>query len=204
MAINNVENFFKGKCQFVMGAAKFDQIKDSRLTEVAFIGRSNVGKSSLINALTNSKIALTSKTPGRTRQLNFFELAEKLNLVDMPGYGFAKVGKREVESWEKLSYKYFSQRVNLKRVFILIDSRRGLGEKDLELMNILDTLALNYQIVLTKIDQLKDFEVNKVRGQLEKDSKNFPALHPHIIVTSSNKNIGLNDLKKEIVNLIKQ
>lgn len=202
--INNVENFFKGKCKFFMGATKYDHIKDSRLVEIAFIGRSNVGKSSLINALVGQKIALTSKTPGRTRQLNFFELSEKLNLVDMPGYGFAKVGKKEVESWEKLSYEYFSRRANLKRVFLLIDSRRGLGKKDEELMNILDTLAVNYQIVLTKVDELKDFELLKAKGKLQEDSKRFPALHPQIISTSSNKNIGVIDLKKELINLIEQ
>jgi GTP-binding protein len=200
--INNIDNFFKGDCKFVMGAAKFDQIKDSRLIEVAFIGRSNVGKSSLINAITNQKIALTSKTPGRTRQLNFFELEEKVNLVDMPGYGFAKVGKKDIQSWEKLSYEYFAKRVNLKRVFILIDSRRGLRDKDKELMNILDTLAVNYQIVLTKVDELKPFQLEAMKKQLEEDSKKFPALHPLIISTSSNKGVGINDLRKEIVNLI--
>ncbi len=200
--INNVANFFKGSCKFIMGATNYDQIKDSFLTEVAFIGRSNVGKSSLINALLSQKIALTSKTPGRTRQLNFFELEEKLVLVDMPGYGFAKVGKKEVASWEKLSYEYFARRNNLKRVFLLIDSRRGLNDKDKELMNILDTLAVNYQIVLTKIDELKDFELENIKARIILDSKKFPALHPIILSTSSNKNVGLDELKKDIVNLM--
>lgn len=200
--INNVENFFKGSCKFVMGAHKFDQIKNSFLPEVAFIGRSNVGKSSLINALLHQKIALTSKTPGRTRQLNFFELQEKLLLVDMPGYGFAKIGKKSVESWEKLSYEYFAKRNNLKRVFLLIDSRRGLGPKDKELMNILDALAVNYQIILTKTDELKDFELKEVQEKLSEDSKKFPALHPLIISVSSHKNVGLDMIKKEIVNLM--
>lgn len=200
--IHNINNFFKGSCKFIMGATHFDQIKESFLTEIAFIGRSNVGKSSLINALLSQKIALTSKTPGRTRQLNFFELQEKLLLVDMPGYGFAKVGKKEVESWEKLNYEYFAKRNNLKRVFLLIDSRRGLKDKDFELMNLLDTLAVSYQIILTKIDELKDFELQNIKSKVNRDSKKFPALHPVIISTSSNKNIGLDELKKEIVNLI--
>jgi GTP-binding protein len=202
--INNVDNFFKGSCKFFMGATKYDHIKESYLTEVAFIGRSNVGKSSLINALVGQKIALTSKTPGRTRQLNFFELSEKLNLVDMPGYGYAKVGKQQVESWEKLSYQYFSKRANLRRVFLLLDSRRGLGDKDKELMNMLDALAVNYQIVLTKIDELKPPQLESMVNRVKEDCKNFPALHPSIITTSSNKSLGMLDLKKEITNLIEQ
>ncbi len=199
--VSNVDNFFKGKCKFIMGACKFDQIKISYVPEIAFIGRSNVGKSSLINALVNQKIALTSKTPGRTRQLNFFELEEKLNLVDMPGYGFAKVGKKEISSWDKLSYEYFAKRTNLKRIFILIDSRRGLLDKDREMMNIFDSLAASYQIILTKIDELKEYPLQQIKNKLEKESVKFPALHPKILLTSSNKNMGIKELRKEIINL---
>lgn len=200
--ITNVENFFKSECKFMIGAYNFSHIKDSKLPEVAFIGRSNVGKSSLINALVNQKIAITSKTPGRTRQLNFFELGEKLSLVDMPGYGFAKVGKKAVESWEKVSYQYFAHRVNLKRVFLLIDARRELMQKDKEMMNIFDALALNYQIILTKIDELKDFELKNTLKKLEEATKKFPALHPVILMSSSNKGLGLTELRREIVSLM--
>ena len=200
--IHNIDNFFKGECLFKIGAFRYDQTKESKLPEVCFIGRSNVGKSSLINAVVNQKIAITSKTPGRTRQLNFFELQETLSLVDMPGYGFAKVGKKEVQSWEKLAYEYFAKRVNLKRVFILIDSRRGLFEKDKELMNILDTLAVSYQIILTKIDEIKEEELAHVIREITRDTKKFPALHPDIIPTSSNKNWGIGELRKVIVDLI--
>lgn len=200
--ISNIENFFKGECQFVIGAYNYSHIKDSLLPEVAFIGRSNVGKSSLINAVLNQKIAITSKTPGRTRQLNFFELQSKLSIVDMPGYGFAKVGKKEVESWERVAYQYFAKRVNLKRVFLLIDSRRGLMAKDKEMMNIFDTLALSYQIILTKVDEVKDFELKEVIQKIEAESKKFPALHPTILKTSSSKNIGISSLRQEIVDLI--
>lgn len=202
--INNIDNFFKSECQFIMGAYRFNQIKDSFLCEIAFIGRSNVGKSSLINSIVNQKIALTSKTPGRTRQLNFFQLNKKLLLVDMPGYGFAKVSKKEVQSWEKLSYEYFAKRTNLKRVFLLIDSRRGLTQKDKELMNIFDTLAVSYQIILTKIDQLKKDELENTIQKLEQETKKFPALHPNILQSSSNKNTGIEQIRKEIVNLITQ
>ena len=199
--VSNIDNFFKSQCKFIMGAAKYSQIKSSYLPEIAFIGRSKVGKSSLINALVNQKIALTSKTPGRTKQLNFFELGEKLILVDMPGYGFAKAGKNEVNSWDKLSYEYFAKRPNLKRIFILIDSRRGLLDKDKNMMNIFDSLAASYQIILTKIDELKEPQINAVKSKLEADSVNFPALHPKILLTSSNKSIGIKELRKEIINL---
>jgi GTP-binding protein len=200
--ITNIDNFFKGECKFIMGACNYSHIKESRLPEVAFIGRSNVGKSTLINSLLKQKIALTSKTPGRTRQLNFFELNQKLIIVDMPGYGYAKVSKTEVSSWQKLSYEYFAKRVNLKRVFLLIDARRGPKDSDLEMMNIFDTLAISYQIILTKVDELRGGDLEKIIEKTKNDSKKFPALHPKIIATSSNKNISIDDLKKEIVNLI--
>lgn len=199
---HNLEKFFNGECKFVMGIQKTSQIPESKFPEIAFIGRSNVGKSSLINATVNKKIALTSKTPGRTKQLNFFLLDDQLSIVDMPGYGYAKASKRDIEDWEKLSYRYFSTRANLKRVFLLIDSRRGLNQKDEEIINIFNTLAVSYQLVLTKTDELKPDELNKMIAKITEDSQKFPALHPVILATSSNNKSGINELRKAIIDVM--
>lgn len=199
---NNVESFFNSNCDFKIGAYKYDQIPDSRLPEVAFVGKSNVGKSSLINALVNRKIAITSKTPGRTRQLNFFLLGEKLNLVDMPGYGYAKVSKTEIASWEKLSYKYFSSRTNLKRVFLLIDSRKGITEDDKKMANIFNAVAVSFQIILTKSDELKPALLEKIIEETTKAIKKFPAVHPEIIITSSIYKAGINQLRESIMRVM--
>ncbi len=199
---HNIYKFFNGDCQFKIGACKYEQIPDSRLVEVAFIGKSNVGKSSLINNLLSKKIAITSKTPGRTRQLNFFCLEEKLNLVDMPGFGYAKVSKKEMESWQILIHRYFANRANLKRVFLLIDSRRGLGEADLEMIDILNSVGMGYQLVLTKIDQLKSEELEKTLQEITDTSKKFVAQHPIILATSCQKQIGIEDLRRAIVEVM--
>ncbi len=199
---HNIYQFFKQDCEFKIGAMKYEQIPESRLAEVAFIGKSNVGKSSLINALVSKKIALTSKTPGRTRQLNFFCVGEKLNLVDMPGFGYAKVSKAEIGSWEKLIYRYFANRANLKKAFLLIDARRGLGEKDMEMINIFNAVGLSYQLVLTKIDELKNEELEKVFREITEKSKKFAAQHPNILMTSSERDIGVDELKKAIVEVM--
>ena len=200
--MDKIEKFFNSSCEFKIGAYRYDQIPDSRLPEIAFIGRSNVGKSSLINTLVNRKIALTSKTPGRTRQLNFFLLGEKLNLVDMPGYGYAKVSKTEIAYWEKLSYKYFSSRANLKRVFLLIDSRKGISEYDKEMANIFNAVAVSFQIILTKSDEIKPEELEKIMEATTKDAKKFPAVHPEIIITSSIYKTGINQLRESIMGVI--
>lgn len=199
---HNLEKFFNGNCDFVAGVQKALQIPESRFPEIAFIGKSNVGKSSLINATVNKKIALTSKTPGRTKQLNFFLLEEQLSIVDMPGYGYAKASKKDIEDWEKLSYRYFSTRANLKKVFLLIDARRGLDKKDEEMINIFNALAVSYQLVLTKIDQLKPEELTKIIAKITEDSKKFPALHPVILATSSNYKSGISELRKAIVDIM--
>ena len=190
-------------CEFKIGAVKIEDIPPTHHNEVAFAGRSNVGKSSLINALTSrNSLVRVSKTPGCTRQLNFFLLDEKLYLVDMPGYGFALRGKKEIANWDKLIKDYLGGRRNLRRIFLLIDSRHGLKTGDIEIMNLLNEKAVIYQIVLTKIDKINTDEMAKVLKKIEDVSKKHPALHPEVIKTSSNEKLGIDDLKKEILKLL--
>ena len=172
------------------------------MPEFAFIGRSNVGKSSLINALTKSDIAITSKTPGRTKQLNFFNIADKLYFVDMPGYGYAKANKKEIENWNDLIIKYLLGRTSLKRAFLLIDSRRGIMQNDLQIMQVLNDCGVLYQIILTKVDEIKQKELDFLLDKIKKDSINHTALFSEILISSSNKNVGLNEIRDTIYDLI--
>jgi GTP-binding protein len=153
--------------------------------------------------LVDQPIAITSKLPGRTRQLNFFNLNDKIVLVDMPGYGFAKASKGQIENWEKLIFEYLRGRTNLKRLFLLIDSRRGLKENDLEVMDILDEFGVNYQIVLTKSDEVKREELAKVVADIQKVDLKHTALHQKILVTSSKNKFGMIDLMDEIAAFFK-
>lgn len=196
------EFFTKNKPVFKVGAVKVEQLPDAKLPEFAFIGRSNVGKSSLINALTKSDIAITSKTPGRTKQLNFFNIADKLYFVDMPGYGYAKANKKEIENWNDLIIKYLLGRTSLKRAFLLIDSRRGIMQNDLQIMQVLNDCGVLYQIILTKVDEIKQKELDFLIDKIKKDSINHTALFPDILISSSNKNVGLNEIRDTIYDLI--
>jgi len=186
--------------QFIKGCVRIDDLPPGDRVEIAFAGRSNVGKSSLINAVTNrTNLARTSNTPGRTQELNIFEADDApLRIVDMPGYGFAKAPKKTVEKWTRLIHSYLKGRATLRRVFVLIDGRHGPRAADETVMNELDTAAVSYQIVLTKADKPKAGELDKVLALTTKVVAKHPAAHPELIVTSSEKGIGLEELRATI------
>lgn len=190
-------------CSFVAGAASIASLPEFSQPEVAFIGRSNVGKSSLINALVGQKhLVKTSKNPGHTKQLNFFLLDDKLMLVDMPGYGYAKVSKTQKSQWDRLISNYLCGRPTLKRAFLLIDSRRGIMPKDDEFMTMLDDSAVSYQVVLTKIDELKSSELAEITENMPSKLKKHVAAHPQIIATSAEGKSGIEELQNEIYGLL--
>ncbi|OQX94214.1 MAG: hypothetical protein B6I23_01965 [Rickettsiaceae bacterium 4572_127] len=172
------------------------------IPEIAFVGRSNVGKSSLINALTKThKLARTSSTPGRTQSLNFFNWEEKIMLVDLPGYGYAKAPKKLVASWQGVMKDYLRGRTVLKQVFLLIDSRHGIKKVDSEMMKMLDECAITYQIILTKIDKISKTSLEKEEKKISKILDDHPALFPTFISTSSEKGTNLKLLKNELLNI---
>ena len=185
---------------FVMGAAAVAQLPGDDLPEVAFAGRSNVGKSSLINALVGQKhLARASNEPGRTRELNFFILNSALHLVDLPGYGWAKASKTTVKKFQNLGRDYLRGRANLKRAYLLIDARHGLKEVDNEPMDALDKAAVSYQIVLTKADKIKPAELEKVLAATREAIRKRPAAHPVVMATSSESGFGIPELRAEIM-----
>ena len=188
---------------FVLGVAKLEQLPLCEWPEAAFAGRSNVGKSSIINAVTGQKgLAKTSNTPGRTQQLNYFNLADKIHLVDLPGYGFAQAPEQVVKQWQKVIFAYLQGRVNLKRVFLLIDSRHGIKKVDQYIMEMLDKAAVTYQIVLTKTDKISAKTLAEVKKKTEAEAEKHAAAYVKVLATSSEKNIGIDELRAEISSLI--
>lgn len=201
---------FAGHCDFIWAADKIDGLPPMGPPEIAFAGRSNVGKSSLLNALTNRKtLARTSHTPGRTQQLNFFALGaeppnERMRLIDMPGYGYAAVAKTKIESWNKLMRSYLRGRATLKRVFVLVDGRHGLKDVDEEMFKLLDSSAVSYQVVLTKRDEVKKSEVEGRIAKVLEGLAKHPAAHPEVIFTSSQTGEGVPELRAGVARLLAQ
>lgn len=198
------EWLFNQKITFTLGVTKMESLPEESIPEIAFFGRSNVGKSSLLNAITNqNKLAHTSKNPGRTRELNFFSVSKDkkiLNIVDMPGYGYAKASKEKIKQWTLLSDDYIKNRNNLRRVFLLIDSRRNIMPIDNEIMDTLDNYAVSYQIVLTKSDKI--LEVENQSELVLKEVEKRKAIYPKILITSSKSNYGIQEIKQEIAKII--
>jgi len=187
---------------FMLSAVSLDTLPPARLPEICFAGRSNVGKSSLINAVTNRKgLARASNTPGRTRELNYFNVDERLFVVDLPGYGYAKASKSDIARWTKLTREFLFGRASLRRVFLLIDSRHGIKDSDIELMGMLDETAVTYQLIMTKVDKLKKGELEKVLTKTQAFITKRPAAFPKIICTSSEKKNGIDELRAEIATL---
>ena len=196
---------FSGPVAFLKSAPSLKFLPDPTVPEVAFAGRSNVGKSSLLNKLTNrTALARTSNTPGRTQELNFFDVGEPLRfrLVDMPGYGFAKAPKDIVKKWRFLVNDYLRGRVVLKRALVLVDSRHGLKEVDLDVMKMLDDDAVSYHLVLTKADKVKASELAAVEAATADVGRKHPAAHPEIIVTSAEKGMGIERLRTAVLEAV--
>lgn len=196
---------FAGPIEFLKSAPELKFLPDPLVPEIAFAGRSNVGKSSLLNALTNRKaLARTSNTPGRTQELNFFDVGSplRLRLVDMPGYGYAKAPKSQVASWTELIHKFLLGRASLARVYVLIDARHGLKDVDLEVLGTLDRSAVSYQIVLTKADQVKAAELQARIAETEAALAKHPAAFPTVLATSSRSSTGMAELRAAMAKLL--
>lgn len=193
---------FAGACDFVWGTAELHQLPEAVLPEIAFAGRSNVGKSSLVNALTGRKtLARTSSTPGRTQQLNFFNLGQRLMLVDMPGYGYAKESKEKVAAWTELVRDFLRGRPTLRRALVLIDSRHGVKPSDDEIMTMLDKAAVSYQVVLTKADKSGPKALAELIRRTEAAIKIHPAAFPEVHATSSETGLGIAELRASLAAL---
>lgn len=196
---------FAAPCRFVAGATEPAMIPPATLPEIAFAGRSNVGKSSLINALAGQNaLARVSRTPGRTQQINFFELGRRLMLVDLPGYGFAAAGKRDIARWTSLIERYLRGRASLRRVLLLIDARAGLKETDTRHMKLLDEAAVSFQAVLTKADLLGAAALDELLPALAAQLAKHAAAHPVIHITSARSNAGIADLRATLAALARE
>lgn len=204
-AIETGRLLFAQECGFVAATTTLERLPPDSLPEIAFAGRSNVGKSSLINALTGRKtLARTSNTPGRTQQLNFFDLGHRLLLVDLPGHGFAKVSKTQVRDWTRLVKDYLRGRVSLRRVCLLVDARHGLKDNDREVMTLLDQAAVVYQVVLTKADKTKPAELAATLEALSAELSKRTAAYPVLFPTSAVSGEGIPELRAELATLALQ
>jgi GTP-binding protein len=198
------EALFKEPCSFVKGVVSIADLPQDGRPEIAFAGRSNVGKSSLINALTGrTSLARVSVTPGRTRELNFFTLSKDLPLylVDMPGYGYAKASKAQVKGWTRLIGDYLKGRRELKRVFLLVDARHGIKPNDKETMKLLDEAAVSYQVVLTKADKPKATELAAIQAEVASELARHPAAYPQVLTTSARFGSGIPELRAAVASL---
>ena len=197
------KKLFSGDATFMKGVVAMEGLPDTSLGEFAFAGRSNVGKSSLLNALMKRKgLARTSNTPGRTQEVNFFDIGGQFRFVDLPGYGYARASRTKVDAWTELIFDYLRGRPNLLRVFVLIDSRHGLKPVDEEGMALLDEAAVSYQVILTKIDKIKEtalaYRLNEVSEQLSKR----PAAFPEVLASSSEKGKGLDQVRGTVLSTV--
>ena len=200
--VEAARRLFAGRVEFLRSAPALKFLPDPGAPEIAFAGRSNVGKSSLLNALTGRKsIARASVTPGRTQELNFFEVGEptRIRLVDMPGYGYAKAPLKVVEAWKRLVRDYLRGRVELKRTLVLIDSRHGVKDVDREMLKMLDEAAVGYRLVLTKADKIKASELAEVLAATQAEARLHPAAFPVVHVTSSEKGMGIPELRAAVL-----
>jgi GTP-binding protein len=194
---------FAQDCQFFFGAQRLDQLPPPTVAEVAFAGRSNVGKSSLVNALTGRRaLARASAQPGRTKQLNFFDLGGRLVLVDMPGYGYAQAAKAVKEDWQKMMFKYLRGRPSLRRVILLLDSRIELKPSDEAVMELLDKAAVTFQLVLTKADEPKPTALARKKEEVAALARRHPAAHPDVLTTSSETGLGIDELRGALAALV--
>lgn len=203
--LEDARKLFAGPVEFLKSAPDLRFLPDPVVPEIAFAGRSNVGKSSLLNKLTNrNALARTSNTPGRTQELNFFDVGNPLvmRLVDMPGYGFAKAPKDVVKKWRHLVNDFLRGRAVLKRALVLIDSRHGIKDVDRDILKMLDEAAVSYHIVLTKADKIKDSELEAVTAETIAEARTHVAAHPNILVTSAEKDFGMAELRAAVLDAI--
>jgi GTP-binding protein len=200
--IEAARKFFAGPCDFVWGAKEPGNLPPDKMPEVAFVGRSNVGKSSLVNALTGRKtLARVSQTPGATRQLNFFDLNHRLMLADLPGYGFAKVSKSEAAAWQDLIFAYLRGRSCLRRALVLIDGRRGIMDSDAQVLGLLNQAAVSTLIVLTKFDDVPRKEQAAVLASVAAEARRHTVVLEEIIATSAETGEGIPDLRAHLLAL---